>query len=142
MRRGDLVAEPTGKVVTWDGLDVIPFEDGLVKRKDVYSDSVTILNALGLSLKRGRRSQVPATFAAVKVLARVAVAARELDRADDLRRALPLALFQSTLISTSVPATGSVSLTWNFPFFEIGTLGFEIGTSYSSHCRGRVVDAL
>ena len=48
MRRGDLVAEPTGKQVTWDGLDVIPFENGLVKRKDVYSDSVTILSALGL----------------------------------------------------------------------------------------------
>ena len=48
MRRGDLVAEPTGKTITWDGLDVIPFEDGLVKRKDVYSDSVTILTALGL----------------------------------------------------------------------------------------------
>lgn len=48
MRRGDLVAEPTGKTVTWDGLDVIPFEHGLVKRKDVYSDSVTILSALGL----------------------------------------------------------------------------------------------
>ena len=48
MRRGDLVAEPTGKVVTWDGLDVIPFEDGLVKRKDVYSDSVSILRQLGL----------------------------------------------------------------------------------------------
>ena len=48
MRRGDLVAEPTGKRVTWDGLDVIPFEDGLVKRKDVYSDSVTILRRLGL----------------------------------------------------------------------------------------------
>ena len=29
MRRGDLVAEPSGKTVTWDGLDVIPFEDGL-----------------------------------------------------------------------------------------------------------------
>jgi steroid delta-isomerase-like uncharacterized protein len=48
MRRGDLVAEPTGKKVTWDGLDVIPFEDGLVKRKDVYSDSVSILRQLGL----------------------------------------------------------------------------------------------
>src|SRR5919106_672095 len=48
MRRGDLVAEPTGETVTWDGLDVIPFEGGLVKRKDVYSDSVTILTALGL----------------------------------------------------------------------------------------------
>jgi steroid delta-isomerase-like uncharacterized protein len=48
MRRGDLVAEPTGKAVTWDGLDVIPFEDGLVKRKDVYSDSVSILRQVGL----------------------------------------------------------------------------------------------
>jgi steroid delta-isomerase-like uncharacterized protein len=48
MRRGDLVAEPTGKTITWDGLDVIPFENGLVKRKDVYSDSVSILTQLGL----------------------------------------------------------------------------------------------
>ena len=48
MRRGDLVAEPTGNEVTWDGLDVIPFEDGLVKRKDVYSDSVSILRQVGL----------------------------------------------------------------------------------------------
>jgi steroid delta-isomerase-like uncharacterized protein len=48
MRRGDLVAEPTGRKVSWDGLDVIPFEDGLVKRKDVYSDSVSILRQLGL----------------------------------------------------------------------------------------------
>jgi steroid delta-isomerase-like uncharacterized protein len=48
MRRGDLVAEPTGKRVEWDGHDVIPFEDGLVKRKDVYSDSVSILRQVGL----------------------------------------------------------------------------------------------
>jgi steroid delta-isomerase-like uncharacterized protein len=48
MRRGDLVAEPTNRKITWDGLDVIPFEDGLVKRKDVYSDSVSILRQLGL----------------------------------------------------------------------------------------------
>jgi steroid delta-isomerase-like uncharacterized protein len=48
MRRGDLVAEPTGKRVEWDGLDVIPFEDGLVKRKDVYSDSVSVLRQVGL----------------------------------------------------------------------------------------------
>jgi steroid delta-isomerase-like uncharacterized protein len=48
MRRGDLVAEPTGKRVEWDGLDVIPFEDGLVQRKDVYSDSVSILRQVGL----------------------------------------------------------------------------------------------
>jgi steroid delta-isomerase-like uncharacterized protein len=48
MRRGDLVAEPTGKKIAWDGLDVIPFEGGMVKRKDVYSDSVSILGQLGL----------------------------------------------------------------------------------------------
>ncbi|HWM56161.1 MAG TPA: nuclear transport factor 2 family protein [Solirubrobacterales bacterium] len=48
MRRGDLVAEPTGRRVEWDGLDAIPFEDGLVKRKDVYSDSVSILRQVGL----------------------------------------------------------------------------------------------
>ncbi len=48
MTRGDLVAEPTGKTITWSGLDVIPFEGGLVKRKDVYSDSVSILRQLGL----------------------------------------------------------------------------------------------
>ena len=48
MRRGDLVAEATGKKVSWAGIDVIPFEDGLVKRKDVYSDSVSILRQLGL----------------------------------------------------------------------------------------------
>jgi steroid delta-isomerase-like uncharacterized protein len=48
MRRGNLVAEPSGASVAWDGLDVIPFEDGLVKRKDVYSDSVAILRQVGL----------------------------------------------------------------------------------------------
>ena len=48
MRRGDLIAEPTGRRIEWDGLDVIPFEDGLVKRKDVYSDSVSILRQVGL----------------------------------------------------------------------------------------------
>jgi steroid delta-isomerase-like uncharacterized protein len=48
MRRGDLVAPPTGKKVQWRGVDVIPFEDGLIKRKDVYSDSVSILRQVGL----------------------------------------------------------------------------------------------
>jgi steroid delta-isomerase-like uncharacterized protein len=48
MRRGDVVAEPTGKKIEWNGMDVIPFENGLVKRKDVYSDSVSILRQLGL----------------------------------------------------------------------------------------------
>jgi steroid delta-isomerase-like uncharacterized protein len=48
MRRGDLVAEPTGRQVEWVGMDVIPFEEGLVKRKDVYSDSVSIMRQVGL----------------------------------------------------------------------------------------------
>lgn len=48
MHRGDLVAEPTGQRINWEGVDVIPFEDGLIARKDVYSDSVTILRGVGL----------------------------------------------------------------------------------------------
>ena len=48
VRRGELVAEPTGQRVVWAGADVIPFEHGLVKRKDVYSDSVSILRQVGL----------------------------------------------------------------------------------------------
>jgi steroid delta-isomerase-like uncharacterized protein len=48
MRRGDLTAAATGRNVSWDGVDVIPFEDGLVKRKDVWSDSVSILRQVGL----------------------------------------------------------------------------------------------
>ena len=48
LSRGDLVAEPTGRRVEWCGMDVIPCEDGLVKRKDVYSDSVAILRQVGL----------------------------------------------------------------------------------------------
>jgi steroid delta-isomerase-like uncharacterized protein len=48
LRRGELEAPPTGRRISWDGLDVIPFEDGLIKRKDVYSDSVSILRQVGL----------------------------------------------------------------------------------------------
>jgi len=48
MRRGDLVAEPSGERIEWRGVDVIPYEDGLIKRKDVYSDSVSILRQVGL----------------------------------------------------------------------------------------------
>jgi steroid delta-isomerase-like uncharacterized protein len=48
MRRGDIVAEPTGRVIEWDGMDVIPFEGGKITRKDVYSDSVSILRQVGL----------------------------------------------------------------------------------------------
>lgn len=48
LSRGELVAEPSGKRIEWNGMDVIPFENGKVKRKDVYSDSVSILRQVGL----------------------------------------------------------------------------------------------
>jgi steroid delta-isomerase-like uncharacterized protein len=48
LRRGDIVAEPSGKRIEWNGMDIIPFEHGEVKRKDVYSDSVSILRQVGL----------------------------------------------------------------------------------------------
>ena len=48
LSRGDIVAEPSGNVLTWVGMDVIPCEGGLVARKDVYSDSIGILRQVGL----------------------------------------------------------------------------------------------
>ena len=48
LSRGDLVAEPSGKRIEWNGMDVIPFQGDKVKRKDVYSDSVSILRQVGL----------------------------------------------------------------------------------------------
>jgi steroid delta-isomerase-like uncharacterized protein len=48
MRRGDIVAEPSRKQIEWKGVDVMPFEGGLLKRKTVYSDSVSILRQVGL----------------------------------------------------------------------------------------------
>ena len=48
LSRGDLVAEPSGKPLSWKGMDVIPFENGLIARKDVYSDSVGVLRQVGL----------------------------------------------------------------------------------------------
>ena len=48
LRRGDLEAPPSGRTISWDGVDVIPFEGGLIKRKDVYSDSVSILRQVDL----------------------------------------------------------------------------------------------
>jgi steroid delta-isomerase-like uncharacterized protein len=48
LSRGGIVAEPSGKRIEWRGMDVIPFQDGRVKRKDVYSDSVSILRQVGL----------------------------------------------------------------------------------------------
>jgi steroid delta-isomerase-like uncharacterized protein len=48
LSRGEITVEPSGKRIEWKGMDVIPFEDGRVKRKDVYSDSVSILRQVGL----------------------------------------------------------------------------------------------
>jgi steroid delta-isomerase-like uncharacterized protein len=48
LSRGEIVAEPSGRRIEWNGMDVIPFERGKVKRKDVYSDSVSILRQVGL----------------------------------------------------------------------------------------------
>ena len=47
VKRGDIEIAATGKALSWDGVDVIPTENGLIKRKDVYSDSVSILRQLG-----------------------------------------------------------------------------------------------
>jgi steroid delta-isomerase-like uncharacterized protein len=49
MRRSGIEVEPTGREVDYRGMDVIPIEDGLVARKDVYSDGVTLLRQLGLT---------------------------------------------------------------------------------------------
>ena len=48
LRRGEIVAEPSGRRIEWNGMDVIPFERGKIKRKDVYSDSISILRQVGL----------------------------------------------------------------------------------------------
>ena len=49
MNRAGLEVEPTGKSVEYRGMDVIPIENGLIARKDVYSDGVTLLRQLGLT---------------------------------------------------------------------------------------------
>lgn len=49
MTRSGMEVEPTGRSVEYRGMDVIPIEDGLVARKDVYSDGVTLLRQLGLT---------------------------------------------------------------------------------------------
>ena len=49
MNRAGVEVQPTGRQVEYEGMDVIPIRDGLVARKDVYSDSVTLLRQLGLT---------------------------------------------------------------------------------------------
>ena len=40
----------TGKTITWKGMDIIPFRDGLIARKDVYADSISYLRQLGVEI--------------------------------------------------------------------------------------------
>ena len=49
MTRSGIEIEPTGRKVEYRGMDIIPIRDGLVARKDVYSDGVTLLRQLGLT---------------------------------------------------------------------------------------------
>ncbi len=37
----------TGETATWDGMDILPTRDGRFARKDVYSDSVSVMRQLG-----------------------------------------------------------------------------------------------
>ena len=46
MRRGDIVAEPTNEQVRWDGMDVIPFQDGLAVSRALYDRGVEVLPTL------------------------------------------------------------------------------------------------
>jgi hypothetical protein len=50
VREGVVVQEWTarGRELEWDGVDVIPFERGLVKRKDVYSASGSARRQAGI----------------------------------------------------------------------------------------------
>lgn len=41
---------PTGKKLRWDGMDIIPMRHGLVERKDVYADSLSLLRQLGVEI--------------------------------------------------------------------------------------------
>jgi steroid delta-isomerase-like uncharacterized protein len=49
MTRSGIEVQPTGRTVEYRGMDVIPIKNGLVARKDVYSDGVTLLRQLGLT---------------------------------------------------------------------------------------------
>jgi steroid delta-isomerase-like uncharacterized protein len=47
--RGATTVQPTGRKVSWNGVDVIPFDGTRVARKDVYVDSMSFLKALGFT---------------------------------------------------------------------------------------------
>jgi steroid delta-isomerase-like uncharacterized protein len=41
---------PSGKTISWNGMDVIPMRGGLVVRKDVYADSISYLRQIGVEI--------------------------------------------------------------------------------------------
>jgi steroid delta-isomerase-like uncharacterized protein len=47
VRYKETVLEPSGRTVSWDGMDIIPVQDGKVARKDVYANSLAYLRGLG-----------------------------------------------------------------------------------------------
>lgn len=47
MTRGNTTVQPTGRPISWNGVDVMPFTGELVARKDVYVDSIGFLKAVG-----------------------------------------------------------------------------------------------
>ena len=48
--RGGKTYPPSGKKISWAGMDIIPMRDGLVLRKDVYADSISYLRQLGVEI--------------------------------------------------------------------------------------------
>ena len=47
IKHKDTYLEPTGKKISWNGMDIIPLRNGKIARKDVYADSITYLRQLG-----------------------------------------------------------------------------------------------
>jgi steroid delta-isomerase-like uncharacterized protein len=46
----DTPLPPSGKVISWDGMDILPLRNGKVARKDVYAESLSYLRQLGATL--------------------------------------------------------------------------------------------
>lgn len=48
--RGTRSFPPTGKKPSWNGIDVLPMRDGLIASTDVYADSLSLVQRLGVAL--------------------------------------------------------------------------------------------
>jgi steroid delta-isomerase-like uncharacterized protein len=48
--RGGKAYVPSGKKISWIGMDIIPMRDGRVLRKDVYADSISFLRQIGVEI--------------------------------------------------------------------------------------------